>query len=191
MPRQYTCKQCGKTFSGWPGANRQFCSNKCRGLASRGKTLKKNIPPLHERFHAKVNKADPSGCWSWTAYTDRRGRGSISVNGKQQKSHRVSYELFIGDVPDGFHVLHHCDNPSCVNPDHLFLGTHDDNMKDMKAKGRAPRGESSGVAKLTAEEVCEIRRSQETNVTLAARYDIAETTVSGIRHRKRWKHLKC
>src|SRR5688572_21396248 len=91
---------------------------------------------LQERFEAKVLKT--AGCWRWLATKNNKGYGMIGINAAIGKrlAHRVSYELYVGPIPDGLCVLHHCDNPECTRPDHLFLGTKKDNMADMDAKGR-------------------------------------------------------
>lgn len=87
------------------------------------------------RFFAKVNKAD--GCWPWVGARSSSGRyGALAVHGKTQGAHRVSWAIHHGPIPDGMHVLHKCDNPICVNPSHLFLGSHLENMADMTSKGR-------------------------------------------------------
>lgn len=87
-----------------------------------------------ERFWSKVTKSD--GCWEWTAHRDKKGYGSFGFSGKVQKAHRVAYILTFGELPDGAHILHSCDNPSCVNPGHLRTGTHTDNMQDKVMRGR-------------------------------------------------------
>lgn len=76
-------------------------------------------------------------CWTWTA-AKIKGYGTMNVGGKNCGAHRIAWELFNGPIPDGLHACHHCDNPSCVNPSHIFLGTHQDNMADKQAKGRGP-----------------------------------------------------
>lgn len=92
--------------------------------------------PISQRFWSKVRIGD--GCWEWTASTHKFGYGQLFVEWKARplQAHRVSWELHFGEIPKGKHVLHKCDNPLCVRPDHLFLGTHEDNLSDMNRKGR-------------------------------------------------------
>lgn len=92
---------------------------------------------LAERVQGKY-EATEDGCWEWTASRNeaRRGYGQLNVDGRPVMAHRVMYELFVGPIPPGLCVCHHCDNPPCVRPDHLFLGTHGDNAKDRDMKGR-------------------------------------------------------
>ena len=120
-----------------------------------------------ERFWRKVDKTSSTLlyngviCWIWIGgIRSSNGYGAV-VMGDRKKillAHRVSWVLTFGDIPDNLHVLHKCDNTSCVNPDHLFLGTHKDNMDDRDQKNRQPSGEKNGMHKLTDEQVSEIRR---------------------------------
>ena len=91
-----------------------------------------------ERFWARVNKGLPKECWEWKSASVRGGYGQISVNGKRAIASRMSWELHNGKIPNGMFVCHHCDNPPCVNPGHLFLGTNFDNALDRTQKGRQP-----------------------------------------------------
>lgn len=123
----------------------------------------KQPTPLLIRFFKLVDRSDVESCWLWKGFRKENGYGNLfieRVNGKavMDGAHRVSYRLFVGPIPDGMHVCHRCDNPRCVNPKHLFLGTPRDNMQDKKQKGRAIslRGEASPRAKLTDAQVADI-----------------------------------
>jgi hypothetical protein len=143
-----------------------------------------------ERFWSKVKKTD--GCWEWTAARDGAGYGYFKLEGECQLAHRVAYRLARGSISEGAHVCHHCDNPGCVNPDHLFLGTHQDNMDDKTRKGRAQGarpGETHHLAKLTEERVREIRQAEGTQQQIAIRFGISRSQVSNIRTRRQWKHI--
>lgn len=108
-------------------------SSSTRGAASLEGPVSKSI---EERFWEKVRKSpEPDGCWEWTASKFRNGYGSFVVLG-ERRAHRVSWEIHNGPIPDGLWVLHKCDNPSCVRPDHLFLGDRRTNMLDCVSKGR-------------------------------------------------------
>lgn len=102
--------------------------------------------------------------------------------------HRVSWELTYGPIPDGRFVLHRCDVRTCINPDHLFLGSHKDNMRDMAVKRRSAYGARNGSAKLIPSQVDEIRASRLTNMRLAARYGVCSATISNIKTQKNWSH---
>jgi hypothetical protein len=130
-----------------------------------------------------------SGCWEWTAHKDANGYGGIGFSGKKKLAHRVMYELRNGPIPDGACVCHSCDNPACVNPDHLFLGSHAENMADMASKGRAPKGETHVAAKLTEADVLAIRAETGTQQEIAAKYGISTSQVSRIRLGQTWKHV--
>lgn len=114
-----------------------------------------------ERFEAQYIPEPMSGCWLWIGSVRREEKpyGQIGVNGKIISAHRLSYQIHNGEIPDGLWVLHKCDNPACVNPDHLFLGTGNDNVADRGRKGRTARGPSHGSAKLTYEQADAIRAS--------------------------------
>lgn len=97
---------------------------------------------LEERFWSKVEKGD--GCWEWAACKNSTGYGRFRVNGHTEFAHRVSWTLAHGPIPDGLFVCHHCDNPSCVRSDHLFIGSHKDNLRDAVKKGRTATGDRNG-----------------------------------------------
>ena len=149
------------------------------------------------RFWAKVERGQE--CWIWTG-ARRKGRfqyGRFLLDGKARLAHRIAWQLTNGPIPDGMCVLHRCDNPPCVNPEHLFLGTHADNMLDCSAKGRLPaaqgvpylRGERHPNHKLTADDVRAIRASRASSPDIAAQYGLHRGTVHDIRTRRAWRHV--
>lgn len=143
-----------------------------------------------ERFEQKYIPEPMSGCFLWMCAQHRQGYGSLAIKGKSLLAHRVSWELHRGQIPEGIKVLHRCDNPCCVNPDHLFLGTQSDNVADCGRKGRSnKRGSINGNAKLTEEDVREIRsapRSKFVCVELAAKFGVAQSSISDIRRGRNW-----
>lgn len=149
------------------------------------------IKSIESRFWEKVEKTD--GCWKWTARRDRKGYGCIKHNGNSTLAHRVSWELHNGPIPAGLHVLHKCDNPECTNPEHLFLGTNQENVDDKMRKGRLrpSRGELNGKAKLTSDQVKEIREIGKTvtQVKLAQKYGVSQVNISEILLRRTWRCL--
>lgn len=152
----------------------------------------KRLRPLQERFWEKVQKAK-DGCWLWIAGVGGSGYGRIGRDGKNDEAHRVSWEMHFGPIPAGMFVCHRCDVRTCVNPGHLFLGNHNVNMADRKAKGRVPVGEQSGRSVLTEAAVRQIRAQHAagaTAVSLAARYGVARTTIGAVVRGKIWNHIK-
>lgn len=141
-----------------------------------------------QRFEAKF-RVTP-GCWIWTAAT-RNGYGAIKYAGKMLRAHRSAYELYSGTIPDGLLVRHECDNRLCVNPDHLLLGSHANNMQDMVDRGRTPnrKGANNGQSKLTNEQVLAIRSDARSQRKIAMDYGIDHTTVCDIKREKSWQHI--
>lgn len=172
-----------------------------------------------ERFWSKVDQVE-DGCWLWQGTMLRQGYGCFKIAGKMHKAHRVAYTLVMGVIPSGLLVCHHCDNRSCVRPDHLFLGTTKDNVQDAKKKGRLAtgdrsgarlhsermtrgaahwshlyperhRGELNGRARLTREQVEDIRTRYATSTAsqfiLADEYHVVQTTISAIVRNKNWR----
>lgn len=156
---------------------------------------------LPERMASKV-VVDENGCWVWTgARTPPSGYGNVSFGKRRVMSvHRASYELLIGPIPDGLIICHHCDNPPCCNPAHLFAGTQSDNLRDMVRKGRGNyvnradmRGEKHSQAVLTEEAVRDIRARYKRHVVtgrmLANQYGVSTATVEDVLHRRTWRHV--
>ena len=156
----------------------------------RGK-WKRNPRPIEDRFWEKVDKSGE--CWIWTACTDGHGYGVMSVPGGYTKAHILSYRMHVGEIPRGLCVLHKCDNPRCVNPDHLFLGTRRDNALDRDRKGRVAHGESHYAAKLTNKQVREIRERWDAGgvriIELARDYGVNDGNIEQIVKRKTWRRV--
>jgi hypothetical protein len=147
---------------------------------------------LRQRFDVYTRKKP--GCWDWVGYRDPNGYGRIDVDDRPMLAHRLAYLVHYGSIPGGKNVLHKCDNPQCVNPEHLFLGTQADNVRDMHEKGRARkralRGPEHGMAKLNEKKVRAIRAWQGPLKDIAAQYGITATTACDVRKRKTWKHIE-
>lgn len=145
----------------------------------------------YERVMAKVDVTE--GCWQWTGGTNM-GYGQLSVSNRPQRVHRIAYEYHFGPIPKGMLVCHSCDNRLCVNPDHLWLGTIEDNIVDMWSKGRAnresrARGERVHTAKLTAWDVLTIRADPRPSKAVARDYGVSGSLIRQIRCRTIWKHV--
>lgn len=202
------CLNCGKTVQhsalyvakGYG----QFCNHRCHSDYQCGKQPK-GTP--EERFWAKVEKQE-NGCWTWTGATGEKGYGQILVAGYHVHSHRFSWELHNGPVPEGLQVCHDCDKNypigdatyrRCVNPLHLWLGTAHDNTQDMMKKGRHRHGTTRlwgsqhPATKLVEAQVLEMRARWATGTVrlkdLAADYGIAVSSVSSIVNRYNWRHI--
>lgn len=142
----------------------------------------------YSRFLEKVHFEPMSGCWLWNGSYATSGYGAFAINGKNYRAHRVSYQHHQGDFSADLVVCHSCDNKACVNPDHLWLGTHLDNVMDRVRKNRSARqrGALSGNAKLTQEQADYIRQSTERGCDLAEKFNISRTNISRIRLNKAW-----
>ena len=149
--------------------------------------------PIADRFWEKVKRGP--GCWEWQASKASWGYGQIGRGRKGAgvyRTHRLSWEINNGPIPEGMCVLHKCDNPPCVRPDHSFLGTLSDNTNDAARKGRMPRGESHPNTILTEVKINEIKEFIKSGLTqrvVADKYGISSSTVSNVIRGKTWKHV--
>ena len=198
MPVTCICKQCGKVFHLSPAFIRlgqgKYCSHICQG--------KERSSHWEKRFWSHVKKTtNPDDCWLWTS-TIRQGYGRFRIKDRQENAHRVAYKLAYGPIPLDMDVLHNCDNPSCVNYRHLWVGTAKQNMQDASKKGRlffqthpeaVPHGEKHSCAKLTEKQVIEIRSlyidQKLSHKKLGEIYNVSSSTIGRIITRKRWTHI--
>jgi hypothetical protein len=179
------CKNCGKSYFGRScdvkSGRSKYCSIKCRHTCK--------VIPILERFWSKVNKSDD--CWNWTAATNKKGYGIFDRDSGFATAHRYSYFLHFGEIPKNKIICHKCDNPKCVNPSHLFVGTIADNNKDKTNKNRQAKGAVTNKAKLTREDIIKIRKLTK-NTTLrkiATMFNVAHSTISSIKLGYTWKHI--
>lgn len=153
-----------------------------------------------QRFWQKVNKNGPTmphmttNCWEWVGANNKHKYGSFFYDNKIQRAHRVSYQLYYGNIPDGIFICHHCDNKKCVRPDHLFAGTRQDNTDDMMKKGRhiAQHGMKHNKAKLTDSDIIEIRNLHKQGSDcrdIAKQKGVAFSTIYRIVGHKLWRHI--
>jgi len=163
----------------------------------------RSIPDLTKqdvlRFWSKVRIREPDECWPWTASGDKNGYGQFGIGSrvtlKMFRAHRVAWTIASGPIPIGLCVLHSCDNPTCQNPRHFFCGTVTDNNHDMMQKGRYShvRGEQSETAKLTENQVREIRRRYASGKfsqhSIAREYHVDQANIWRIVHRQKWTHV--
>lgn len=154
---------------------------------------------LPSRFWSKVKRAGPDECWEWQAYRDPNGYGRIGFAGRSNTTaSRVSWALQVGPIPEGLFVLHHCDNPPCVNVRHLYVGTPKQNMRDFMERGQGDygdrRGSKNANARLSERDVIEMRRERSERGTsysnIGAQFGITTQYAWLIVNGKRWAHVK-
>jgi len=174
------------------GAHFGFSENAIRHAVRERKTMRQRY---EERFWKRVIKRGAEDCWEWTGAKSTAGYGQLRMYGQAFYAHRLIWEWTYGSIPDGIEVCHACDNPECVNPAHLFLGSHADNIVDMHTKGRwrskrGIRGEANGNSKLTWPDVREIRQRYvaggETQRGLAIEYGVGKTTIARVLRNQTW-----
>ena len=199
MTKPFLCA-CGETdpkkFYGNNKGTCKSCQNK-KAKALRSKPTPINDEKLIEKFNNGYIIDDNTGCWMWNGRCDNNGYGRLSHNGRSYATHRLSYELIHKEPPGNLFVCHKCDTPGCVNPEHLFLGTNEDNMKDMAAKGRGNGNPAYGVDNnmsiLTEEQaqyIIDFNHYHGSLTYLAKKFNTSPQTIYYVKHRKTWKHLK-
>ena len=165
------CSVCGDQFTA-NSTTHKYCSLRCA---------------FSNKFERKQ-----SGCWEWTHCKLADGYGTFNHAGRTFRGHRVSYELHKGAIAKGLFVCHSCDNPSCVNPDHLFLGTNLENIQDMVKKGRSydRRGIKNPKAKINEQVVKFVRHSDKSAYAIARAYKVDASTIEAIRRGETWSHVE-
>lgn len=181
------CLQCGISFS--PKRPKGvLCSRECAAIYNHDH---RPVYSIEERLWAKTQKSDT--CWVWIGAHLISGYGHMTINKKRVTVHRLSWEVHNGPIPIGMEILHRCDNPPCIRPDHLFIGTNQDNVDDMVSKKRHTYGDRNGHAVFTDDQAREIlyllRTKQATGRQIAQQYGVDETTISKMRLGITWKHL--
>jgi len=180
---KWTCPSCERTFDG----------PQCIGSHTRHCDVTQA-----EVFWSRVNKNAPNGCWEWTGYRQKFGHGSLARVTPGQKpryilAHRYAWELLVGPIPSGACLLHHCDNPPCVNPGHCYVGDRIDNAADSYRRRRHTWGERNSSAILTSADVLEIRsnppkpRARGAVKALAAKYGVSPLAINAVLSRRSWK----
>lgn len=174
------CKPCKKDYS-----HQNYMEYRKQG--------KRKHPPLYERFWSKVGIAGKDECWLWKASCTVFGYGQLYYHGKPERAHRLAWLLTYGDIPTGMHVLHKCDVPACCNVNHLFLGTHQENMYDMITKMRYAHGDDFTNSKLTSDKVIKMRELYDsglyTTTEIGEVFHTSRQNVNDIGKRRSWKHL--
>ena len=154
------------------------------------------MPSNKDRFWSKVDKREDDECWEWTGCKQGNGYGRFWFDRKTTNAHRVAWEIKNGPIENGLIVCHHCDNPACVNPSHLFLGTDKSNAVDRERKGRGwvprLRGSKNGAAKLTETDIPVIRFWIDrgyTQVGIAKAFNVSPQLISQIHTGEKWAHI--
>ena len=190
------CEWCGKTFLRvkLSTRTRRFCTKKC---ATQHQWQGRRWEPRENYFWKRVRKTE--NCWIWTGGHRESGYGTMTEKTEDghfylKLAHRFSWKIHNGPIPNGMFICHHCDNPTCVRPDHLFIGTPKDNTQDSVKKGRHTPfpvliGTANPQHKLTNEQVREIRKNIESHAQAAARFGVTKSLICAIRRGRVWKHL--
>jgi len=191
--RSKSCAQCGQTFwrdrrntlAYWGKA--KFCGRRCAGVFNAAR-LRAIRLTLEQAFHARVHKG--AECWRWTGSQDKDGYGILTYGKRTYRAPRLALRFDGRPVPTGKYACHHCDNPACVRPDHLYHGTPKQNSKDAATRDRAIRGERQHMAKLTEAAVREIRASRTPDLVLAQKFGVSRSAVSLARAGRTWGHVQ-
>lgn len=198
-----TCESCGKKFE-WYRAKKKtprFCSGECRGKAvyqwrsRRGFSWKEKSDEEIEKmmkicFLDRIEKTE--SCWIWTGSKTNRGYGIFTITGKVMSAHRLAWKIHKGEIPNGLIIRHLCNNPICVNPDHLALGTFQDNSDDRVKAGNTQKGSKNNLAKLNESQVIEIKKLLKQGISgaeVGRRFGVTRSGINSIKNNITWKHV--
>jgi len=183
---------CVNDYYGNGLCNKHYLRKKCHNDLDHDRQPK--YQTMADAYEAHVDRKKSNECWGWKGRKDC-GYGVLQYTHEKKsfRAHRASYIIHKGEIPEGMFVCHHCDNPPCTNPDHLFLGSNIDNIMDCVSKGRNARGERNGHSKITTEEAVLIRLllvSGNKSIAISNLLNISHSIVRGIEHRRTWRHIK-
>lgn len=164
----------------------KHCSQRCAGQSWKRRCAEARAP-IEQMFHAKYERGEY--CWNWTSTKDKDGYGLLFYQKKIYRANKLALQFAGTPVPDGYYACHKCDNPACVNPSHLYVGTPQQNSDDCRIRGRGQKGEKVHSAKLTEADVRLIRSSFETDEETGKRFGVSRSNISMIRSRRTWKHV--
>lgn len=203
-PEDVQCVICGQVVRllAHVAKNRKTCGNKACTAEIKRRNAKSQAGSIRERFESKLVKRD-SGCWEWTGRKNKGGYGAMVVNGKSLRAHRLAFQIYSKPLGDDQLACHHCDNPSCVNPDHLYAGTPQSNADDKVARGRCHRpkygpeilpGETNAISKLSDDAVRKIRELHKsgsaTNKHIAEIFEVSPSLISKVVNGHIWRHVE-
>ena len=187
LTQKKCCSMCGEKADA-----RGLCPSHYNKLKRAGKLPELTTTghlDIADRIESRSEYVTESGCKIWMGTLDKKGYGTLTFNSKPQFAHRLSYKIAFGDIPDGLCVLHKCDTPSCINPNHLFLGTQSENMIDKVKKGRGACGSDFKRSSLTDDDIRAIREDIRLHRVIAKEYGITRSGVTQIKNRTHWKHV--
>ena len=151
-----------------------------------------NVKDMMSRFKSKLRRRNKNGCIKWSGWKNENGYGKFSVGNIYKLAHRMAYELFVGKIPEGKFILHKCDVPDCCNVEHLYIGTQEDNMRDVRERNRRNNsGSKNGHAKLTEKEVIYIKSLLKTVscAKLSREFGVSESCIHDIKHGRSWSEI--
>lgn len=198
------CETCGKNFKWYRGKTRnepRFCSHSCQGsgvkewrskhkFSWKGKTEEEKLPMMKIMFYERIEKTE--SCWIWKGSKIKSGYGIISFGGKPISAHRLSWKIHHEEIGSDMIVRHLCNNPICVNPEHLAIGTHQDNSDDRVKAGNSGKGSQNCNSSLNEEDIKKIKNLLVLGISgaeIGRRFNVSRTTINNIKKQRTWRHV--